>query len=131
MVKNPPANARDRRRRLNFWVGRIPWKRKWQPTPVILPGKSHSQRSLVGYSPWGRKEKDTTEWLNTHTAQSRLRTVPSPQEGRRQRLPTVLLLPNPFSTSGCWCHWPVFCPYTFVFSGMPYSMQFWKLASFT
>ena len=34
-------------------VGKIPWRRKWQPTPVFLPGKSHGQRSLVGYSPWG------------------------------------------------------------------------------
>ena len=39
-------------------------RRKWQPTPVFLPGKSHGQRSLVGYSPWGRKESDTTERLH-------------------------------------------------------------------
>ena len=44
-------------------VGKIPWRRKWQPTPVLLPGKSHGQRSLVGYSPWGRQESDTTERL--------------------------------------------------------------------
>ena len=37
------------------------WRRKWQPTPVFLPGKSHGQRSLVGYSLWGRTELDTTE----------------------------------------------------------------------
>ena len=37
------------------------WRRKWQPTPVLLPGKSHGWRSLVGYSPWGHKESDTTE----------------------------------------------------------------------
>ena len=43
------------------WVGRIPWRRAWQPTPVFLPGDSHGQRSLAGYSPWGRKELDTTE----------------------------------------------------------------------
>ena len=43
------------------WVGKIPWRRKWQPTPVFLPEKSHGQRSLVGYSPWGHKELDTTE----------------------------------------------------------------------
>ena len=41
--------------------GRIPWRRKWQPTPVLLPGKFHVWRSLVGYSPWGRKEWDMTE----------------------------------------------------------------------
>ena len=38
-----------------------PWRRKWRPTPVLLPGKYHGQRSLVGYSPWGLKESDTTE----------------------------------------------------------------------
>ena len=48
------------------WVGEIPWRRKWQPTPVLLPGKSHRQRSLVDYSPWGRKELDTTERLHFH-----------------------------------------------------------------
>ena len=42
----------------------MPWRRKWQPTPVFLPRKSHGQRSLVGYSPWGRKESDTTELLH-------------------------------------------------------------------
>ena len=36
-------------------VGKIPWRRKWQPTPVFLPGKSHGQRSLAGYSPWGKR----------------------------------------------------------------------------
>ena len=41
--------------------GRSPWRRKWQSTPVLLPGKSHGHRSLVGYSLWGRKESDTTE----------------------------------------------------------------------
>ena len=42
------------------------WRRQWQPTPVFLLGESHGQRSLVGYSPWGCKESDTTERL-THT----------------------------------------------------------------
>ena len=43
------------------WVMKIPWRRAWQPTPVFLPGKSHGQRSLVGCSPWGHRESDTTE----------------------------------------------------------------------
>ena len=43
------------------WVGKIPWRRKWQPTPVFLPGEFHGQRTLAGYSPWGRKESDMTE----------------------------------------------------------------------
>ena len=52
-----------RRRRCGFapWVGKIPWRRKWQPTPVFLPGESHAQRSLVGCSPWGQKKSWT--WL--------------------------------------------------------------------
>ena len=56
-----------RRCRFDPWVWKIPWRRKWQPTPVPLPGKSHGQRSLVGYSPWGRKESDTTERLSRGT----------------------------------------------------------------
>ena len=55
MVKNPPANAGDRRHGLDPWVGKIPWRRKWLPTLVFLPGKSSGQRSLVGYSPCGHK----------------------------------------------------------------------------
>ena len=51
----------------NPWFVKIPWRRKWQPTPVLLPGESHGQRSLVGYSPWGCKELDMTERLHTHT----------------------------------------------------------------
>ena len=50
------------------WVGKIPWRRARQPTPVFLPGESHGQRSLAGYSPWGHKELNTAEWLtHTHT----------------------------------------------------------------
>ena len=48
----------------NSWVGKIPWRRKWHPIPVLLPGKSHGQRSLVGYSSRGHKESDTTERLH-------------------------------------------------------------------
>ena len=52
-----------RRPRFDPWLGKIPWRRKWQPTPVLLPGKSHGRRSLVGYSSWSCKELDTTERL--------------------------------------------------------------------
>ena len=54
-VKNPPAM--QWRRRLDTYIGKIPWRREWQPPPVFLPGKSHGQRSLVGYSPLGRKSQ--------------------------------------------------------------------------
>ena len=46
------------------WVWKIRWRRKWPPTPVPLPGKSHGWRSLVGYRPWGHKELDMTEQLH-------------------------------------------------------------------
>ena len=57
VVKNLAASAR-----LGFgpWAGKIPWRRKQQTTPVFLRGKSHEQKSLTGYSPWGRKELDMT-----------------------------------------------------------------------
>ena len=62
MVKNLPANAGDARDcRYNPWVRKIPWRRKWQSTPVLLPGKYNGQRSLVGYNPRGHKESDKTE----------------------------------------------------------------------
>ena len=52
---------------LNTRVRKIPWRRKWKPTPVFLPGESHGQKSLVSYSPWGHKEVDMTEQLpHTH-----------------------------------------------------------------
>ena len=62
MVKNTPANAGDLRRcGFNPWVGKIPWRRARQPTPVFLTGESHGQRSLMCYSPYGCKELDATE----------------------------------------------------------------------
>ena len=58
-----------RHRRCNFdpWVGKMPWRRKWQPTSVFLLGKSHGQRSLVGYSPRSHRESITAECTHTHT----------------------------------------------------------------
>ena len=58
---------------VKFWVPRLIFfflrkqgRRRWHPTPVLWPGKSHGRRSLVGCSPWGREELDTTEWLHFH-----------------------------------------------------------------
>ena len=66
LVKNLPASAGDAR----DWsvvpgLGRFPWRREWPPTSEFLPGKFHGQRSLVGYSPWGHKESDMTEHIQT------------------------------------------------------------------
>ena len=65
-VKNPSAMQETQ----EMWVRSLgwedPWKRKWQPTPVFLPGESHGQRRLAGFSPRGCKESDTTERLHFH-----------------------------------------------------------------
>ena len=61
--KESACHCKRQRREFDPWVGKIPWRRPWQPTPVFLPGEARGQRSLVGYSPWGRKE---LEWLSTH-----------------------------------------------------------------
>ena len=57
---------------LDPWVGKIPWRKEWQPTPVFLPREFHEQRSSAGYSPWGCKELDTTQQLTllTHTQET-------------------------------------------------------------
>ena len=63
--KESACRCRSHRKpRFNPWVGKIPWRRKCQPNLVYLPGKSYGQRSLAGYSAWGHKESDGTEWLN-------------------------------------------------------------------
>ena len=60
--KEPACQCRrDKRHGFDPWIRKIPWRRKWQPTPVFLPGEFHGQRSLVGFSPWGHKESDMTE----------------------------------------------------------------------
>ena len=62
------STSQCRRHKLNPWWRKIPWGRKWQPTTIFLPGKFHGQSSLVGYSPQGCKESDTTEQpTHTHT----------------------------------------------------------------
>ena len=64
MVKNLPVNAEDEGLspcQKDPGVRKIPWRKKWQPTPVFLPGESHGHRSLMGYSPQGHKESDITE----------------------------------------------------------------------
>ena len=64
-VKNLPADAGNvKRSGFDSWVRKVPWRRAWKPTTVLLPGESRGQRSLAGYSPWGhRVNSDTTEQL--------------------------------------------------------------------
>ena len=70
MVKNLLAMQETQ---FDPWVEKIPWRRKWQPTPVFLPGEFQEQRILVGYSPWDSKELDVTErWINNSVHTNRI-----------------------------------------------------------
>ena len=108
VVENPLANEGDAKDvGLIPWVGKIPWRRKWQPIPVFLLGKFHGQRSLAGYSPWGHKESDMTEplslsqdSLSLHINKSRKNHFVShlPFHPKLHVFPTLLLawgLPSP------------------------------------
>ena len=86
--KEPACQCR--RHRFDPWVGKIPWRRKWKPTPVFSGGKSHGQRSLVGCGPWGCKESGVTEWLNTTTPNQ----GPHPWPPGRQGAPCQADLPT-------------------------------------
>ena len=90
-----------RRPGFNLWVGKIPWRKEWQPTPVFSPEEFHGQGSLAGYSPWGRIESDTTERVilgmlknDAVVAAVNFRTFSSPQEDT-----VPLALPTPFISS--------------------------------
>ena len=77
--KEPASQCRKHNScRFNPWVGKIPWRMTWQPTPEVLPEETHGQKSLAGYSPWGRRESDTTE----ETEQTYMHLVWSVDRGR-------------------------------------------------
>ena len=66
--KEPSCQLKSRRRhRFDSRVGKIPWRRVWQPTPVFLPGKSHRQRSLAGYCPWAHSQTRLSGSAHTYT----------------------------------------------------------------
>ena len=92
MVKNLPASTGNSR--LSPWVRKIPWRRKWQPTTIFLPGKFHGWRSLVSHSPWDHKELDTTERLHF------LSLVQGGVQERRRLLPSAL--PAEVAQARCW-----------------------------
>ena len=73
VVENLPVMQEHR---LSPWVWKIPWRRKWQPTPIFLPGKSHGQRSLADYGPWGRKESDMSQELNNNNSERQQHKIP-------------------------------------------------------
>ena len=154
MVEWLPWWLRCRRCRFNPRVGKISWKRKRQPTPVFLPGKSHGHRSLVGYSPWHRKESDRPEWLHfyfqamvevmkimvtsfkrSHACTATLR-APNPVAGHHQPTPLLetpghsraslgqSLAGSLLLSPGSWCTRFCLCPPGVYF---PVLCKFWQL----
>ena len=77
----------------DLWVGKIPWGRAWQPTPVFLPGESHGQRSLVGYNPCGCKELDIIEWLSTAWREISIQTHKNDYKNKNNWYPISLKIP--------------------------------------
>ena len=122
--KNQPSSQCRR-----CWVGKIPWRRAWQATPIFLPGESHGQRSLVGYSPWGLKESDTTEQLSSHISSVQFsHSVVSdslrPHELQHARPPCPSPAPGVHSdsrSSSQWCH-PAISSSVVTFSSCPQSL---------
>ena len=107
---------RHKRHGSNSWVGKIPWRRKQQPSPVVLPGRSHRQRSLAGYSPWGRK-RVRHDWAARKTT-----TQPVIQA----RVLDLILCINAFSSIFLSCVSPSSsCPCLVQLFGVS-SMDYWQ-----
>ena len=99
VLKNQPANAGDIRGGGSTLLGKISWRRKWQPTPVFWPGESHGQRSLVGYSPWG-SQRVRQDWRDLACTQHRkIQGKPnmmcSARDNMKSRESTLLQLESP------------------------------------
>ena len=107
-----------RRCRFDPWVRKMPQRSKWQPTPVLLPGKSHGQRSLAGYSLWGCKELDVTERVNT-TNNTHSNFFPSMRRwwkwSELLKIPSVYLVVASFATKDF--HFEFFCLCSFLGNG--------------
>ena len=113
------STCKHRRHEFSLWVGKTVWRRKWQPTPVFLSGKSLRQRSLAGYSPWGRKELDVTKHALTCMAKGQARAgalcTDMPQTGSRVKGTShsssgALVHPPTFPRTFCHLSCPIPCP---------------------
>ena len=107
--KEPTCQCtRHKKHEFGPWIGKIRWRRAWQPTPVFLPGESHGQRGLAGYSPWGHKESDTTE-VTQHARGSRagMRYDPSKLGCNLRTLAGHALLPLGNIANKVWLVWEV------------------------
>ena len=109
VVKNLPANAGDVRDQGSIWVGKIPWKREWLPTPIFLflPGEFHGQRSLAGYSPWGLMPEQGTHTQHPLTISPKKFRFDSPLKEPLSSISSYYSLPLLLGSCGalfynCW-----------------------------
>ena len=118
---------------VQFLGQKIPWRRKWQPTPVFLPGESHGQRNLEGYSPWGRTESDNRSdlacTLSTDTMTVEFKPDQQSSRGKLQR-PTYLsqILKYPVGKRCCQQYWSSSLWKTF---SMCFSEEMWPCHCFS
>ena len=87
---------RLKRHRFHPWVRKIPWSRKWRPTPVFLPGESHGQRSLAGYSEKDCKQSDTAQFTHTHSPPSSTENKSNIKPNNKYKSDTVLSYHNDY-----------------------------------
>ena len=113
----------------NPWVGKIPWRRKWQPTPVFLPAEFHWKRSLVSCSSWGLKESDTTKRLNNNktSKQSYHKSNHNVSDLIDKWLSKVIgYLRKNINTLSCW--YLLFSPLVMSNSWQPHGLQHTRLS---
>ena len=104
LVVKPPACQCRRCKRHMFdpWLGKNPWRKKWQPTPGILPRESHGERSLAGYSPWRPKELDMTEVTSVQFSPQSCPTSYDPMDCSKPGFPVHHQLPEFTQTHVHW-----------------------------
>ena len=96
--EEPACQCRTSNRlRFSPWFGTIPWRREWQPAPVFLPGESHRQRSLAGYSPWGHKESDVTEATTALGYIAPVHSILADSVGKHRNVAYLGAIPHPES----------------------------------
>ena len=97
------STCQCKRHSFNPWVGKIPWRRKWQPTSTYLPGKSHGQRNPVGYSPWGhkrvRQDLTTKQQQRVTHAQTNISTL-----SERDKMVLVMMMTGQWPVHSYWVH---------------------------
>ena len=109
------------RSKFDPWIGKIPWRGKWQPTPVLMPGEFHGPRSLVGYSPWGCKKLEMTEGINSNKSDHECNACNKIQTLQWLTEPDVTATFASFSHSHSQSHWSPCYSWE-----IPHVLQTWK-----